>query len=237
MSLGSLHVAIIMDGNGRWATQRSVPRQEGHREGAKAVRRTVEAAVKLGIGTVTLYAFSSDNWKRPRPEIAALMLLLRHYLLTDIEQCRRRGIRLSVIGRRDRLPGYLIPLIESAECETAPGSRLHLRIALDYSSREAIVRAAQTARTHEEFSSALGPDVDLLIRTAGEQRLSDYLLWECAYAEMVFLPQFWPDFDERCLELALSEYRRRERRFGGLVQSEVLPVSARTYPSARYAGP
>ena len=214
-----------MDGNGRWATLRALPRPEGHREGAKAVRRVVEAAIKLGIGTLTLYAFSSDNWKRPRNEVGALMLLFRHYLLTEIEECRRKGIRLSVIGRRDRLPGYLIPLIESAERETAPGSRLHLRLAVDYSSRDAIVRAAQTARTSEEFSAALGPDVDLLIRTAGEQRLSDYLLWECAYAEMVFLPHLWPEFDEQCLEQALATYKRRERKFGGLPEEEPMPVA------------
>lgn len=210
------HIGIIMDGNGRWAKQRSLPRQEGHREGAKAVRRTVEAALRFQVKIITLYAFSSDNWKRPRAEVTALMLLLRHFLLTEIEECRRQGIRLSVIGRRDRLPGFLIPLIESAEQETFSGSRLHLRIALDYSSRDAILEAARFARTREEMSAALGPEVDMVIRTAGEQRLSDFLLWECAYAEMVFLPQFWPEFDERLMGSAIAEFQNRDRRYGGL---------------------
>jgi len=213
------HVAIIMDGNGRWASARALPRFEGHREGAKAVRRAAEAAIRLGIQTLTLYAFSSDNWKRPKAEVSALLLLFRHYLLTEIEECRRQGIRLSVIGRRDRLPGDLIPLIESAEGETAPGSRLHLRLAVDYSSRDAILNAARNARTREEFTAVLGPDVDLLIRTAGEQRLSDFLLWECAYAEMVFLPLPWPDFGEQSLRAALAAYGRRVRKFGALPEA------------------
>lgn len=210
------HVAIIMDGNGRWAAARGLPRAEGHREGSKAVRRAVEGCCRLGIRTLTLYAFSSDNWKRPRPEVTALLLLLRHYLLTEIETCCKEGVRLSVIGRRDRLPEALVPLIAQAERDTAAGSRLHLRIAIDYSSRDAIFTAAQAASTREQLSAALGPDVDLLIRTAGEQRLSDFLLWECAYAEFVFLPQLWPEFDQDCLERALSEFRRRNRKFGGL---------------------
>lgn len=216
MKQRSFHVAIIMDGNGRWATARSLPRQEGHRQGAKAVRRAVESAIRLGVQTLTLYAFSSDNWKRPRPEVSALMVLFRHYLMTEIEECRREGIRLSVIGRRDRLPESLIPLIETAEQETNSGSRLHLRLAVDYSSRDAILQAAQTAKTREEMAAALGPDVDLLIRTAGEQRLSDYLLWECAYAEMVFLQELWPEFDESSMKAAIAEYESRERRYGGV---------------------
>jgi undecaprenyl diphosphate synthase len=208
------HIAIIMDGNGRWARARSLPRHEGHREGAKAVRRALEAACKFGARALTLYAFSSDNWKRPSVEVNALMLLFRDYLTSQVEELRREGIRLSVIGRRDRLPGFLIPLIESAEQETMPGSRLHLRLAVDYSSRDSILAAARTARTREEMTAALGPDVDLLIRTAGEQRLSDYLLWECAYAEMVFLDELWPDFDEASLAAAIAEYHQRERRYG-----------------------
>ncbi|MBI3209193.1 MAG: di-trans,poly-cis-decaprenylcistransferase [Candidatus Solibacter usitatus] len=212
------HLAIIMDGNGRWANQRGLPRTEGHRQGAKALRRAVEAACRFGIRTLTVYAFSSDNWKRPKTEVQALMLLFRKFLMSEVAGCVREGIRLSVIGRRDRLSEHLIPLIEDAERETARGERLHLRLAVDYSSREAIVRAAATARTHEEFSAALGPDVDLLIRTAGEQRISDYLLWECAYAEMVFLPEYWPDFDEKLMASAINTFAARERRFGGLVQ-------------------
>lgn len=209
-------MGIIMDGNGRWAAERGLPRTEGHREGAKALRRAVEAAIDRRIEGLTVYAFSADNWKRPRAEVATLMSLFRQYLLKEVEECRREGIRLSVIGRRDRLPEFLIPLIESAERETASGSRLHLRLAVDYSSRDAILEASRHARTREEFSAALGPDVDLLIRTAGEQRLSDFLLWECAYAEMVFLPVLWPDFDARSLDEALHQYASRERRFGGL---------------------
>jgi undecaprenyl diphosphate synthase len=212
------HIAIIMDGNGRWATARSLPRAAGHRQGAQAVRRAVTAACQLGVSTLTLYAFSSDNWKRPRPEVSALMLLFRRYLIQEIEECRREGVRLSVIGRRDRLPADLIPLIESAEQSTSPGNRLHLRLAVDYSSRDAILAAAQKARTREEMSALLGPDVDLLIRTAGEQRLSDYLLWECAYAEFHFTPQLWPDFNQASLEAAIADFHHRVRRFGAVIQ-------------------
>ena len=211
-----LHVAIIMDGNGRWAAQRSLPRQEGHREGAQALRRTVKAAIQQGVHTLTLYAFSSDNWKRPQAEVAALMLLFRSYLLSEVDECVRQGVRLSMIGRRDRLPRAIVDLMEQAESVTAHCRRLHLRIAIDYSSRDAILRAASIAQTREAFSQQLGPDVDLLIRTAGEQRLSDFLLWECAYAEFVFLPQLWPDFDASCLAEALRQYRSRERRYGAL---------------------
>ncbi|MBS1824458.1 MAG: di-trans,poly-cis-decaprenylcistransferase [Acidobacteria bacterium] len=210
------HVAIIMDGNGRWATARSLPRAAGHRQGAQAVRRTVTAACELGVGTLTLYAFSSDNWKRPRAEVTALMMLFRRYLVQEIEECRREGVRLSVIGRRDRLPADLIPLIESAESTTMAGNRLHLRLAVDYSSRDAILAAAVHARTREEMTAALGPDVDLLIRTAGEQRLSDYLLWECAYAEFCFTDQLWPDFNRGSLEAAIADFQGRERRFGAV---------------------
>lgn len=210
------HVAIIMDGNGRWATARSLPRAAGHRQGAQAVRRTVTAACELGVSTLTLYAFSSDNWKRPRAEVSALMMLFRRYLVQEIEECRREGVRLSVIGRRDRLPADLIPLIESAESTTMAGNRLHLRLAVDYSSRDAILAAAMRARTREEMTAALGPDVDLLIRTAGEQRLSDYLLWECAYAEFHFTDQLWPDFNRGSLEAAIGDYQNRERKFGAV---------------------
>ncbi|MCS7026422.1 MAG: polyprenyl diphosphate synthase [Bryobacteraceae bacterium] len=214
--ISPIHVAIIMDGNGRWATQRQLPRQEGHRAGAQAVRRTVEAAIRYGLHTLTLYAFSADNWKRPQIEVNTLMLLFRSYLTEEVGACARQGIRLSVIGRRDRLPRSLVSLIEQAELKTARGQRLHLRLAVDYSSRYAILEAARAASNEEEFRRALGPDVDLLIRTAGEQRLSDFLLWECAYAEFVFLPQLWPDFDEAGLRESLRQFWSRERRFGGL---------------------
>lgn len=218
-----------MDGNGRWAERRSLPRSEGHRAGAQALRNTVEAAIEQGVRILTVYAFSSDNWRRPRAEVAALMLLFRHYLVNEVEECIRKGVRLSVIGRRDRLPGFLVPLIEDAERVTLHGGRLHLRLAIDYSSRDAIVRAATAARTRDAFSTALGPDVDLLIRTAGEQRLSDFLLWEAAYAEMVFVEDLWPDFGAASLERALGQFQSRERRFGGLSSSD-------TEPSARMAG-
>jgi undecaprenyl diphosphate synthase len=212
-----LHVGIIMDGNGRWANARGWPRIAGHRAGADAVRRTVEAAPKLGIRTLTLYAFSSDNWKRPQAEVSALMGLLRRYLLEERNRCLANGVRVELVGRRDRLPRMLLPAIEETERATAQGSRLHLRLAIDYSSRDALLAAARKARefTREEFSSLLGgSDVDLLIRTSGEQRLSDFLLWECAYAELYFTPVLWPDFGEADLEAALENFQTRERRFG-----------------------
>ena len=209
-----------MDGNGRWATARGMPRVAGHRAGAEALRRTVEAAPDLGIGTLTIYAFSSDNWRRPGEEVSALMRLFRSYLRNEQAKCIENGVRISVIGRRDRLPRMLLPAIESVEAVTARGSVLHLRIAVDYSSRDAILRAAQAcgeSPTREEFSAALGgPDVDLLIRTGGEQRLSDFLLWECAYAELIFTPRMWPDFEAADLAAAVREFRSRERRFGAV---------------------
>src|SRR5213079_1577268 len=198
----SLHLAIVMDGNGRWATRRGLPRVAGHRAGAEAVRRTVEAAPGLGVAALTLYAFSADNWKRPAAEVAALMRLLARYLRTETPRLARNDVRLELIGRRDRLPGPLLAAIGAAEHATARSARLHLRLAVDYSSRWAI------------GAGAVLPDVDLLIRTGGEQRLSDFLLWECAYAELVFTPRMWPEFSARDLESAIAEYQRRERRFG-----------------------
>lgn len=221
-----LHVAVIMDGNGRWAHQRRLPRQAGHKAGVEAVRRVVEAAPDLGIGTLTLYAFSSDNWRRPPREVAALMGLLRHYLRSEVARLVRGGARLTVIGRRDRLPQGLAASIARAEALTAQGQALDLRIALDYSARDAILRAAAALRddeepTRETFSRLLNGDhpprdVDLLIRTSGEQRLSDFLLWECAYAELYFTDRLWPDFGEADLHAALHSFAGRDRRFGGL---------------------
>jgi undecaprenyl diphosphate synthase len=222
-----LHVAIIMDGNGRWAMTRGLPRTAGHRAGARSVRRTVEAAPSLGIGTLTLYAFSADNWKRPPVEVNTLLGLLEGYLAQETEECVRNGVRLSFIGRRDRLPLSLCAAVERAENATAAGARLHVRIAVDYSSREAILDAVLRLRAdpfvdRPAFERALaGPapgaaEVDLLIRTGGEQRLSDFLLWECAYAELYFTPVPWPEFERRHLEQALDAYRRRERRFGAV---------------------
>jgi undecaprenyl diphosphate synthase len=215
-----LHAAIIMDGNGRWATQRGLPRVAGHRAGASALRRTVEAAPACGIGTLTVYAFSADNWRRPPDEVGALMRLFHNYLRKELERCVREGVRLSVIGRRDRLPRILLPAIEEAEAVTARCSLLHLRIAVDYSSRDEILRAARepgATDSRHTFAAALGAaDVDLVIRTANERRLSDFLLWECAYAEFVFSPRLWPDFNTDDLNAAVQEFHGRERKFGAL---------------------
>ncbi len=222
-TLQRLHAAIIMDGNGRWATARGLPRIAGHKAGAEALRRTVEAAPGMGIGTVTVYAFSSDNWRRPPDEVSALMRLFHSYLRKEQARCIENGVRVSVIGRRDRLPRMLLPMIEEIERATAHGQRLHLRIAVDYSSRDAILEAARRARQKTDrdgFASLLGAcDVDLLIRTGGEKRLSDFLLWECAYAELVFTPRMWPDFDASDLHAAVNEFHSRERRFGAVPQA------------------
>jgi undecaprenyl diphosphate synthase len=224
-------VAIIMDGNGRWARARALPRIAGHRAGANAVRRAVEAAPRSGVTTLTLYAFSADNWRRPRSEVSALMDLLRSYLRREVDECVEKGVRVNVIGRRDRLTPEIVAEIERVERATAAGTALHLRMAIDYSAKQAITTAAQLAAargatTPEAFSRLLNeaihsdppaPDVDLLIRTSGEQRLSDFLLWECAYAELYFTERLWPDFTAGDLEAALAAFRRRERRFGGLL--------------------
>ncbi len=232
---GGLHVAIIMDGNGRWATARGLPRVAGHKRGATAVRRAVEAAPGFGVRTLTLYAFSSDNWKRPPEEVSALMQLFAEYLRRETDECIRNGVRISFIGRRDRFPARLLHAIEASESATAEGRRLHLRVAVDYSSRDAILRAARLSHGcgepgREEFARFLAqaihapepaPDVDLLIRTGGEQRLSDFLLWECAYAELHFTPRMWPDFEGADLETAVREFKGRERRFGAVPTAAV----------------
>ena len=214
-----LHAAIIMDGNGRWANARGLPRIAGHRAGAEALRRTVEAAPELGIGVLTVYAFSSDNWKRPMPEVTALMKLFHQYLRREQARCLEKGMRVSVIGRRDRLPQMLLPSIEQIEQVTAGGESLHLRLAVDYSSRDAIwsaLRQLPPSASRDDLVAVLGPDVDLLIRSGGEQRISDFLLWECAYAELVFTSKMWPDFHAADLKAALSEFSSRERRFGAV---------------------
>jgi undecaprenyl diphosphate synthase len=225
----ALHVAIIMDGNGRWAAKRGLPRIAGHRRGADAVRRTVEAAPALGITTLTLFAFSSDNWKRPPAEVRALMRLFRQYLDVEVSRLIENEVRLSIIGRRDRLSSPLVLAIRAAEAATVGARRLHLRVAIDYSARDAIVRAARrleavdepsreafAARLGEAYGGSDAPDVDLLIRTGGERRLSDFLLWESAYAELYFTPRMWPDFDGDDLAAAVAEFHTRQRRFGGL---------------------
>jgi undecaprenyl diphosphate synthase len=225
--MSRMHVAIIMDGNGRWATAKGRPRTAGHVAGAEAVRRTVEAARGLGIGTLTLFAFSSDNWHRPPEEVGALMRLFRRYLVKEAVRCAEDGVRIRVIGRRDRLPPLLVRVIEQAEAltagATAGGKEALLRIAIDYSARDAILRAASRLNgneaSREVFSNLLAdenplPDVDLLIRTGGEKRLSDFLLWECAYAELVFTERMWPDFGADDLAEAVRDFHRRDRRFG-----------------------
>ncbi|HET7790905.1 MAG TPA: polyprenyl diphosphate synthase [Gemmatimonadales bacterium] len=198
------HVAIVMDGNGRWATRRGLPRSAGHRAGAEAVRRVVRAGADAGVGALTLFAFSSDNWKRPPLEVAALLRLFARYLRDETPRLAAEGVRLEIVGRRDRLPAPLLSAIDAAQAATGGGARLHLRIAIDYSSRAAISRGE------------LLPDVDLLIRTGGEYRLSDFLLWESAYAELWFSDVLWPDFTASHFALALADFARRERRFGAL---------------------
>jgi undecaprenyl diphosphate synthase len=231
-----LHVAIIMDGNGRWARSRGLPRVVGHQAGGEAVRRVVEVAPKLGISTLTLYAFSSDNWQRPASEVASLMQMFHSYLQKETRNCVKHGVRISVIGRRDRLSLPLRRAIERAEAATKNCRKLHLRLAVDYSARDAILRAAKQLNSsrqvsRQEFSRALGAayhsnepasDVDLLIRTGGEQRLSDFLLWESAYAELVFTKRMWPEFDASDLEAAIKEFHLRERRFGRLSEAEAV---------------
>ncbi len=235
-----LHVAIIMDGNGRWAQRRGQPRVEGHRAGAEAVRRTIEAAPTLGIATLTLYAFSTENWKRPRAEINALMRLFRRYLAAETPRCVEKGIRIKVVGRRDRLEPSLVSEIEASERATAPGSHLRLRIAVDYSAQDAILRAVSRVRGNgalrrEDLARAIAeathdapatPEVDLLIRTGAELRLSDLLGWDSSYAELVFSEKMWPDFDGEDLRAAVEDYRGRERRFGGLISGELQPIAA-----------
>src|SRR5215472_2653500 len=223
-----LHVAIISDGNGRWATTRGLPRSAGHRAGAETARRIIEAAPRLGINTLTLFALSAANWKRPAAEVDAILRLLHEYLLTETTHCVEEGVRLSVIGRRDRVPATLRQTIADSEAATAKGTRLHLRLAVDYSAREALFQAAcrfykVTELSPEAFSNVLAEvhrggstEVDLLIRTGGEQRLSDFLLWECAFAEFVFVGKSWPDFTVADLEAALVEFGHRERTRGSL---------------------
>ncbi len=228
MQSTSLHAAIIMDGNGRWAERRGRPRTDGHRAGADRAREIVRAAPALGIGTLTLYAFSSDNWQRPAAEVRTLLELLTEYLGQASHDAATTGVRLSVIGRRDRLPLALRSAIGMAERATRDARGLWLRVAIDYSARDQILEAARraTARTpltRQRFAALLGqaghgtrpaPDVDLVIRTGGERRLSDFLLWEAAYAELWFTERCWPEFTAGDLAAALEEFRGRDRRYG-----------------------
>ncbi len=243
-----MHVAIIMDGNGRWARRRGLPRGIGHREGSKAVRKVVEAAAdpSSGIDVLTLYAFSSDNWRRPRDEVRGVMSLFLEYLRRETARCVENNVRLMVVGRRDRLSARLVKEIQVAEAATAGRDGLLLRLAVDYSARDVILRAAALAAEQaaecvesggdpgafqrDAFRACMAAaegaavpvsDVDLLIRTGGEQRLSDFLLWECAYAELYFTGTLWPDFDDAELRRAVADFRRRERRFGGVLEEAV----------------
>src|SRR5690606_21655702 len=225
-----MHVAIIMDGNGRWAVQRGLPRPAGHRAGAETVRRIVEAAVASHVSVLTLYAFSADNWLRPRREVSALMKLMKRYLISERVRCLQNGVRVNVIGRRDRLAPELVRSIEDLEQITAGGEKLLLRLAVDYSARHSLLEAARhpgRLDTFEELEQRLTaanhsvpgvPNVDLMIRTGGEQRLSDFLLWESAYAELIFADTYWPDYTEQDFHTALEEFARRDRRFGQLSQ-------------------
>jgi undecaprenyl diphosphate synthase len=226
-----------MDGNGRWAVQQGLSRAAGHQAGADAVRRVVETAPETGVAILSLFAFSSDNWRRPAVEVAWLMRLFREYIRTETARCVSNGVRLEVIGRRDRLGLSLLRAIEAAEVATSGGTRLRLRVAIDYSGRDAILRAAQCLRqralSRESFArlvaivdhSAPVPELDLLIRTGGERRLSDFLLWEAAYAELYFTALMWPEFGPDALRAAVQDFSSRERRFGGLPDQAIGVVS------------
>lgn len=232
MTSSTFHVAVIMDGNGRWAAQRGLPRWFGHRHGAASVRRVAESAPGLGISSLTLYAFSSDNWRRPPAEVEAIFHLFDDYLTHEVDECIRNDMRITVIGRRDRLAPVLCEKIADAERRTSACGRLLLRLAVDYSSRDMMLQAAERCAgaaqwTRDRFLEALGGhEVDLLIRTGGEQRLSDFLLWESAYAELVFSPVLWPDFDGSHLAEAVAAFRRRDRRFGRLSRPAIHAQSA-----------
>jgi undecaprenyl diphosphate synthase len=230
--MNGVHVAIIMDGNGRWAKRQGRPRWRGHLAGIESVRAVIRAAPDLGVDTLTLYAFSADNWKRPRSEVFRLFALLRHFCRRECAELCAEGVRVSAIGRRDRLPAAVLKTLEDTERATASGRRLHLRLAIDYSARTAMTDAVRWAVRQANEGALrpedLSPDLldrtitrgvaapDILIRTAGEQRLSDFLLWEVAYTELIFTNALWPDFRGRDLAAALEEFAGRERRYGGL---------------------
>ena len=233
-SPGPHHVAIIMDGNGRWAKARGLPRVAGHRRGADAVRRVIRGAAELGIPVLTLFAFSTENWTRPADEVSDLMGLLRHYLRNELEELRKNGARLRVIGDREKLAKDIQADIADAEARTRTNTRIDVNICINYGARDEIVRAARNlarkvaagemkaedideSRFEAELLTAGVRDPDLLIRTSGEQRISNFLLWQCAYAELVFVDTLWPDFGKEHLEQAIAEFRRRERRYGGVV--------------------
>jgi undecaprenyl diphosphate synthase len=228
------HVAIIMDGNGRWASARGLPRVEGHRRGVEAIRRTIRAAGELGIKVITIFSFSSENWSRPAMEISELMGLLRRFIRNDLAELHKSNVRVRIIGEREGLDPDIARLLVEAEELTRDNDALTLVVAFNYGARQEIARAARAIAeqvacgalkpadvTVEKIGAFLDapdlPDPDLIIRTSGEQRLSNFLLWQSAYSELVFVPGYWPDFDRATLEAAIAEYRQRERRFGGLV--------------------
>lgn len=227
------HVAIIMDGNGRWASSRGLPRAAGHKQGVDALRRAVRAASGFGIEYLTIYSFSSENWSRPPTEVSFLMELLKRFIRTDVAELHRAGVRITIIGDREGLDPGIVAMLQEAESLTRENSRLKLVVAFNYGSRQEITRAARTiARKVAEgkidpaditpavianhLDTGGMPDPDLLIRTGGEQRLSNYLLWQCAYTEFVFLPEYWPDFTAEVFQRAIDEYQARDRRYGGL---------------------
>jgi undecaprenyl diphosphate synthase len=230
---GPQHIAIIMDGNGRWAKSRGLPRVAGHRRGADAVRRVIRGAGELGVPVLTLFAFSTENWTRPADEVSDLMGLLRHYLRHELDELGRNGARLRVIGDRDRLAKDIVGDIADAEARTRANTRIDVNICINYGARDEILRATRSlarkvaagevsadkideASFERELLTAGVPDPDLLIRTSGEQRISNFLLWQCAYAELVFVDTLWPDFGKEHLESAIAEFRKRERRYGGV---------------------
>lgn len=232
-SPGPHHVAIIMDGNGRWAKARGLPRVAGHRRGVDAVRQVIRNATDLGIPVLTLFAFSTENWTRPVTEVSDLMGLLRHYLRSEIKELARNGARLRIVGDRNRLAQDIVDDIAAAEKLTQSNARIAVNICVNYGARDEILQATRSlarqvadgslsadrideATFERSLQTAGVPDPDLLIRTSGEQRISNFLLWQCAYSELVFVDTLWPDFDKEHLQQAISEYRRRERRYGGV---------------------
>ena len=234
------HIAIIMDGNGRWAKAHGLPRLEGHRRGLEALRKTVRAVQIRHIPFLTVYSFSSENWRRPAEEVAELLGLLRRFIKQDVKELNSHNVKIKIIGSRESLPGDIVSLLQEAEAETAQNTGLTLSVAFNYGARDEIVRAARklagvvqageltpAAITEEIFSQALDtgsiPDPDLIIRTSGELRLSNFLMWQAAYSELVFSPICWPDFDDHALDEALLDYGRRQRRFGGLEASGAQP--------------
>lgn len=237
-----LHVAIIMDGNGRWAKQRGLPRAFGHRAGVAALRRTVEAAPRLGIKRLTVFGFSTENWRRPQPEISELMSLLKAYFASDLARLEADGIRVRIVGRRSGLDAEILDIVERAEARTANNARFFLQVAFNYGARADIVDAARAfalavqegraragdlseAGFEARLSTAFAPGPDLIVRTSGEQRLSNFLLWESAYAELVFQDIYWPDYGPEHLKAALADFHTRERRYGGAAVDDILAAS------------